>query len=72
MIQDFIWNFEIKKINLFDPYDVSKFEKIKKIFNGIKDQTIKKYIMENLSQKISELTPNLNRSRNFNKYKGKL
>ena len=72
MIQDFIWNFEIKKINLSDPYDVSKFEKkIKKIFNGIKDQTIKKYIMENLSQKISELTPNLNRSRNFNKYKGK-
>ena len=72
MIQDFIWNFEIKKINLSDPYDVSKFEKkIKKIFNGIKDQTIKKYLMENLSQKISELTPNLNRSRNFNKYKGK-
>ena len=24
MIQDFIWNFEIKKINLSDPYDVSK------------------------------------------------
>ena len=27
MIQDFIWNFEIKKINLSDPFDVSKFEK---------------------------------------------
>ncbi len=72
MIQDFIWNFEIKKINLTNPYDVSRFEKkMKSIFNGIKDQTVKKYMMEDLSQKISDLTPNLNKSRNFSRFKEK-
>ncbi len=70
MIQDYIWNVLIQKIDKNNPYEISKFEKkIRNLFAKIKDITLKKYITDNLAKKLSKLTPNLNTSnykkRNF-------
>ena len=67
MIQDYIWNVLIQKIDKNNPYEISKFEKkIRNLFVKIKDVTLKKYITDNLARKLSKLTPNLNTS-NFKK-----
>tara|TARA_B100000941_G_scaffold74028_1_gene50354 strand:+ start:508 stop:2289 length:1782 start_codon:yes stop_codon:yes gene_type:complete len=67
MIQDYIWNVLIQKIDKNNPYEISKFEKkIRNLFVKIKDVTLKKYITDNLARKFSKLTPNLNTS-NFKK-----
>jgi len=58
IIQSFVWNHHLSKINQNDPYEVSKFEKeIKKLSYSIKDETLKKYVLENFLEEIKKLTP---------------
>ena len=47
IIQTYIWNYYLNKIDLKSPYDVSKFEKdIKNLAYSIQDETLKKYVLE--------------------------
>ena len=58
MIQSFIWNFHLDKIDQGNPYEVSKFEKeIKKLAYSIQDEILKKYVLEDFLEKIKNLTP---------------
>ena len=58
MIQSFIWNYQLSKININSPFEISNFEKeIKKIAYSVKDNVLKKYVVENFLDKISNLTP---------------
>ena len=46
IIQTFIWNNYLNKINLNNPFEISKFEKdIKKLTYSINDETIRKYVL---------------------------
>ena len=72
IIQSFIWNFHLQKIDKNNPYEVSKFEKdIKKLSYTIKDEIIKKYVLEDFLEKINKLTPiqNSKESYKFNNFK---
>ena len=67
IIQSFIWNCYLSKINKHDPYEISKFEKeIKKLSYTIQDETLKKYVLENFLEKINKLTPIQTSVRNNN------
>ena len=58
IIQSFIWNLNLNNVNLNNPFEVSNFEKkIKKICYSIKDETLKKYVLEDFLEKINKLTP---------------
>jgi len=58
IIQSFIWNYQLSKIDQNNPYEISKFEKkIKKISYSIKDETLKKYVLEDFLDKLKRLTP---------------
>ena len=58
IIQSFIWNFYLNKIDQNNPYEVSKFEKeIKKLSFSIQDETLKKYVFEDFLERIKKLTP---------------
>ncbi len=58
IIQSFIWNYHLNKINKNNPYEISKFEKeIKKLSYSIQDETLKKYVLEDFLEKIKRLTP---------------
>ena len=53
IIQSFIWNHNLDKINRNNPFEVSKFEKtIRKLSYSIKDETLKKYVLEEYLKKI--------------------
>ena len=66
MIQSFIWNYNLNKIDQNNPYEVSKFEKeIKKISYSILDETLKKYVLEDFLEKIKKLTPIQSSRQNF-------
>ena len=66
IIQTFIWNYHLSKINQSNPYEISKFEKeIKKIVNSILDETLKKYVLEDFLEKIKKLTPLQNSKQNY-------
>ena len=68
IIQSFIWNYHLSKINQNNPYEISKFEKeIKRLSYSIQDETLKKYVLEDFLEKIKRLTPIQSSSRN-NKY----
>ncbi len=68
IIQSFIWNYHLNKINRNNPYEISKFEKeIKKLTYSIQDETLKKYVLEDFLEKIKKLTP-IQSSRKNNKY----
>ena len=72
VIQSFIWNSFVNKINTTNPYEVTKFEKqIKKLCSTIKDSTLKKYILEDFLSKINKLTPNINKDSSYNYFKKK-
>ena len=61
IIQSFIWETYVNKINTSNPYEVTKFEKqMRKLCSLIKDGTLKKYILEDFLSKINKLTPNVN------------
>ena len=57
-IQHFIWNYHYDKLDQNNPYEISKFEKeIKNLSYSIKDETLKKYVLEDFLEKIKKLTP---------------
>ena len=58
IIQTYIWNYHLSKINRKNPFEISKFEKeIKRLCFSIKDETLKKYVLEDFLEKIKNLTP---------------
>ena len=66
IIQTFIWNYYLSKVNQNNPYEVSKFEKeIKKLSYSIKDEILKKYVLEDFLEKIKKLTPNQTSKQNY-------
>ena len=75
IIQTHIWNFYLSKIDRSNPFEISKFEKeIKKLCYSIKDETLKKYVLEDFLEKIKKLTPIQSTPKSyqrFQKYKKK-
>ena len=72
IIQSFIWNHYLSKIDQRNPYEISKFEKeIKRLCYSIKDETIKKYVFEDFLEKLKTLTPLQDKENilNYSKYK---
>ena len=58
IIQNFVWNYQLNKIDQTNPYEISNFEKeIKKLSYSIQDETLKKYVLEDFLEKIKKLTP---------------
>ena len=57
-IEEFIWRIYLNNLDRSDPFATTKFEKkFKSLCQSIKDQTLKKYILENYLEKIRNLTP---------------
>jgi len=75
IIQSYIWNYHLNKIDRNNPFEVSRFEKeIKRLCYSIKDEILKKYVLEDFLEKIQRLTPNQERKQSyqrFEKYKKK-
>ena len=74
IIQTYIWNYQLNKIDQNNPFEVSKFEKeIKKLSYSIQDETLKKYVLEDFLEKIKKLTPiqTYKQSYNYNKFNKK-
>ncbi len=66
IIQKFLWDQYIEKVNTNNPYEITKFEKqIKNLCSQILDETLKKYILEDFLNKISQLTPNVNSKKKY-------
>ena len=66
IIQSFIWNYHLSKIDKNNPYEISKFEKeIKSLSYSIQDETLKKYVLEDFLEKIKKLTPILSSRQNY-------
>ena len=67
IIQSYIWNYHLSKIDQKNPFEVSKFEKeIKKLSYSIQDVTLKKYVLEDYLEEIKKLTPIQTSRQNFN------
>jgi len=67
IIQTFIWDSYSYIMDRSNPFAISKFEKqIKSLCYTIKDETLKKYILEDFLEKIRNLTPiqNINYQKN--------
>jgi len=74
IIQSFIWNHYLSKIDTRNPYEISNFEKeIKKLSYSIQDETLKKYVLEDFLERIKNLTPiqSSRREYKFTPYKNK-
>ena len=66
IIQSFIWNYYLGKIDMNNPYEISKFEKeIKKLSYSIQDETLKKYVLEEFLEKLNKLTPIQSSRKNY-------
>ena len=66
IIQSFIWNYHLSKIDQNNPYEISKFEKeIKKLSYSIQDETLRKYVLEDFLDKIKNLTPIQSSKQNY-------
>ena len=66
IIQTFLWNYNLRKIDQNNPYEISKFEKeIKNLSYSIQDETLKKYVLEDFLEKIKKLTPIQSSRRNY-------
>ena len=66
IIQTFLWNYNLRKIDQNNPYEISKFEKeIQKLSYSIQDETLKKYVLEDFLEKIRKLTPIQTSRKNF-------
>jgi len=58
IIQSYIWDIYLSEVNTNNPFEISKFEKkIKNLCYSIKDETLKKYILEDFLSKLKGLTP---------------
>jgi DNA primase len=69
IIQSYIWDAYLSEVNTNNPFEVSKFEKrIKSACYGIKDEVLKKYILENFLAKLKNLTPMQNYKKSFTPY----
>jgi DNA primase len=69
IIQSYIWDTYLSEVNTNNPFEISKFEKkIKSICYAIKDETLKKYILENFLSKLKGLTPIQNFKKAFTPY----
>ncbi len=69
IIQSYIWNYHLKKIDRNNPFEVSRFEKeIKRLCYSIKDETLKKYVLEDFLEKIQRLTPNQVRKQPYQRF----
>jgi DNA primase len=69
IVQTYIWNHHISKIDRNNPFEISKFEKeIKKLCYTIKDETLKKYVLEDFLEKIKKLTPIQNAKKTFKRF----
>ena len=67
IIQSYIWNYHLSKIDQNNPFEISKFEKeIKKLSYSIQDETLKKYVLEDFLEKIKKLTPIQTSRQNYN------
>ena len=68
IIQSFIWNYHLNKIDQNNPYEISKFEKeIKSLSYSIQDEILRKYVLEDFLEKIKKLTP-IQSSKHGNRY----
>ena len=66
IIQSYIWNYYLSQIDQHNPFEISKFEKeIKKLSYSIRDETLKKYVLEDFLEKIKKLTPIQTSKKNF-------
>ena len=69
IIQSFVWNFHLNKIDQTNPYEISKFEKeIKKLSYSIQDETLRKYVLEDFLEKIKKLTPILTSRKHYSQF----
>jgi DNA primase len=69
IIQSYIWNAYRSEVNTNNPFEISKFEKkIKSLCYAIKDETLKKYILEDFLSKLKGLTPIQNFKKVFTPY----
>jgi DNA primase len=69
IIQSYIWDTYLSEVNTNNPFEISKFEKkIKSLCYGIKDETLKKYILEDFLSKLKGLTPIQNFKKVFTPY----
>ena len=67
IIQTYIWNYHLSKIDQNNPFEISKFEKeIKKLSYSIQDEILKKYVLEDFLEKIKKLTPIQTSKKNYN------
>jgi DNA primase len=67
IIQTYIWDYHLCKIDQNNPFEISKFEKeIKKLSYSIQDETLKKYVLEDFLEKIKKLTPLQASRQNYN------
>jgi DNA primase len=69
IIQSYIWDAYLSEVDASNPFEISKFEKkIKSVCYGIKDEVLKKYILENYLEKLKNLTPIQNYKKSFTPY----
>ena len=69
IIQSYIWDVYLLEVNTNNPFEISKFEKkIKSLCYTIKDETLKKYILEDFLSKLKSLTPIQNFKKGFSPY----
>ena len=69
IIQSYIWDIYLSDVNANNPFEISKFEKkIKSLCYSIKDETLKKYILEDFLSKLKSLTPIQNFKKVFTPY----
>ena len=69
IIQTYIWDVYLSEVNTNNPFEISKFEKkIKSLCYAIKDETLKKYILEDFLSKLKGLTPIQNFKKVFTPY----
>jgi DNA primase len=69
IIQSYIWDVYLSEVHIDNPFEISKFEKkIKSLCYAIKDETLKKYILEDFLSKLKGLTPIQNFKKTFTPY----
>ena len=70
IIQSYIWDYYLDKLDKNNPFEISKFEKeIKKLCYSINDETLRKYVLEDFLDKIKKLTPIQNKRYSYNRFK---
>ncbi len=70
IIQTYIWDYYLSKINRNNPFEISKFEKeIKKLCYSIKDEILRKYVLEEFLDEIKKLTPLQSNRQLFSQFK---